>query len=77
MMKCLGHGIHISAPITCTLLDQWGITFVGDANLFVYDTKDTDERNISQEGQLAFDMWGYILVEKRGILNLPKYHYSM
>ena len=66
-----------TSPITGEQLKQWGVTYVDDADLMVYESRDLEAEYIRKEAQETLSAWGWGLIATGGILKPEKCHYSM
>ena len=64
-------------PITKCLLDQIGVCFVGDTDLFILKSFLDTECKLFSEAQSSISTWGTTLIGTGGILKPERCRYYM
>jgi hypothetical protein len=72
-----GHGVKITGPVTRCKLDQMGIVFVDDTDLYTLDRQSETGVSMAVDTQSAVDDWGTSIIVTGGGLKPTKCHYYM
>ena len=75
--KRRGHGARLMTPINRCLLDQVGVCFVDDTDLFIFKSCLDTKCKIFSEAQSSLSTWGTTLTGTGGILKTEKCHCYM
>ena len=70
-----GHGACLRTPTMRCLLDQMGVCFVDDTDLFIFKSCLQTECELFTEAQSSLRTWGSTLIGTGGILKPEKCHY--
>ena len=73
----MGHGIRITSSISQKLIKQAGIVFVDDTNLWSGLEDEDDLLSAAHKGQEDVNLWEKSLEEVGGLLQPPKYRWTV